>query len=146
MAEPAAGRWEESFPPDAGATRRARQGLDALLETAGAGPAEIAVARVVLTELVANAIRHARTEFTVCASLRGGMLRIEVIDDDTRPPALMGVDAESTSGRGLHIVAGLSQDWGWQTAEADDGVSGKVVWAEIALDGSPPSKAGSSST
>ena len=139
MAGSTAGCWEGSFAPDVGASRDARVELARVLEAAGAPQAATTAALVVLTELVANAIRHARTEFTVTAAVDGGVLRVEVLDRDTRPPALMGLDSDSTSGRGLHIVAGLSRDWGWQTAESDDGVSGKVVWAEVALDERGPS-------
>jgi anti-sigma regulatory factor (Ser/Thr protein kinase) len=89
-------------------------------------------ALLVAAELVANAVRHAQTEFTVTVRVRPGVVRLEVFDRDTRPPALLGLDSESTSGRGLHIVAGLARDWGWQTAEGDDGISGKRVWAELA--------------
>lgn len=134
MADETTDRWEESFSPEFDVPRQARVGVDRLLQHAGAPLATIEVARVVLSELVANAIRHARTELTVSARVGDGVLRIEVLDRDTRPPALMGLDSDSTSGRGLHIVAGLARDWGWQTADAEDGVSGKVVWAEVALD------------
>lgn len=86
---------------------------------------------VVLSELVGNAVRHARTEFTVVATLTAGTLRIEVFDLDTRPPSLLGLDSGSTSGRGLHIVAGIASEWGWQTADGPDAQAGKVVWAEF---------------
>ena len=97
-------------------------------------------ALLVLGELVSNAVRHARTEFTVSVSFRAGTLRLEVFDRDTRPPSLLGLDADSTSGRGLHIVAGIADDWGWQTAQGGDGVSGKTVWAE--LESGPPDPPG----
>jgi hypothetical protein len=71
--------------------------------------------------------RHARTDFTATLARKNQTLRLEVFDRDTRPPSLLGLDAESTSGRGLHIVSGLADEWGWRTAEDDDGVSGKVV-------------------
>lgn len=134
MADGTGRRWEESYPPELGAPAAARRGVDRLLRAVGAPATAVAATHVVLSELVANAIRHARTEVTVAASVEGDVLRIEVLDLDTRPPALMGLDSDSTSGRGLHIVAGLARDWGWRTADAADGVSGKVVWAEIALD------------
>ncbi len=87
--------------------------------------------QVVIGELASNAARHARTRFTLALTVEDGVVRVEVFDLDSRPPALMGVDSDSTSGRGLHLVAGVTSDWGWQTAESEEGISGKVVWAEI---------------
>jgi anti-sigma regulatory factor (Ser/Thr protein kinase) len=107
--------------------------VEGSLTCAGVEEGAMADALLILSELVSNAIRHARTEFTVSVSVGAGTIRLEVFDRDTRPPALMGLDIESTSGRGLHIVAGLATDWGWSTGESSEGVSGKVVWAELAL-------------
>jgi anti-sigma regulatory factor (Ser/Thr protein kinase) len=126
--------WEESFPPEAAAVRRSRVGVSGALQEAGLSPRVVTDALLVLAELVGNAVRHAGTDFTVTVTVHEGVLRIEVFDYDTRPPALVGLDDESTSGRGLHIVAGIARDWGWQTADSDDGVSGKRVWAEMAAD------------
>ncbi len=89
---------------------------------------------VVLSELVGNAVRHARTEFSVSVTWEADRLRVEVGDSDTRPPALLGLDSASTSGRGLHIVAAIADDWGWQTATNAQGMSGKRVWAELACE------------
>jgi len=124
--------WEESFPPEAAAVRRARVGVTGALQAAGVDQQVITDALLVLAELVGNAVRHAGTDLNVTVTVDEGVLRIEVFDHDTRPPALVGLDDESTSGRGLHIVAGIATDWGWQTADSDDGVSGKRVWAELA--------------
>ena len=129
--------WKGTFAPEEAAAREARAGVEAAMVASDVAADALTVALVVLGELVGNAIRHARTDFTASAAWSAGTLRLEVFDRDTRPPALMGLDADSTSGRGLHIVAGLSTDWGWSTAEDADGVSGKVVWAEVALDRSP---------
>ena len=126
--------WEESFPPEASAVRRSRVGVTGALQGAGVPPQVVTDALLVLAELVGNAVRHAGTDLTVTVTLEEGVLRIEVFDYDTRTPALVGLDDESTSGRGLHIVAGVARDWGWQTAESDDGMSGKRVWAELAAD------------
>ena len=128
------GSWEESFRPELDAPRRARIGIEALLRAAGVPQPAVAAILVVVSELVANAVRHAGTDFTVKATVDGDVVHIEVLDQDTRPPSLLGFDTDSTSGRGLHMVAGLSRDWGWRTAESDEGVSGKVIWAEVATD------------
>lgn len=133
MAVERVARWEATFAPETGAARRARLMLQDALRDAGVDARVANDALLVLGEFVTNALRHARTEFSVSATTGKGILRVEVFDHDTRPPALMGLDSESTSGRGLHIVSAIASDWGWHTAEEENGVSGKVVWAELAL-------------
>ena len=98
--------------------------------TAGVDGALVADALAVLGELAANAVRHARTVFTVSAVIEGGVLRLRVSDGDPRPPRLLDVGFESTGGRGLQIVSGIASRWGWEPADVN-GVPGKWVWAEL---------------
>jgi anti-sigma regulatory factor (Ser/Thr protein kinase) len=128
--------WSATFAPEVGSPGRARGWLDDALAGSAVGVSVRSDALLVASELAGNAVRHARTEFTITAALEGATLRIEVFDRDTRPPSLLGLDDESTSGRGLHLVAAVAEDWGWHTADDADGVSGKVVWAELNTD--PP--------
>ena len=137
MAADSAGRRETTFPPEPGSAALARVVVEETLIAEGVAPGVIADALLVVGEMVSNAIRHARTDFTVCAEVREAAVRLQVLDHDTRPPALMGLDEESTSGRGLHMVAAVAADWGWNTADGG-GESGKVVWAEVLLDPSEP--------
>jgi anti-sigma regulatory factor (Ser/Thr protein kinase) len=130
--------WSATFAPDAGSVRRARAWLDDALVDSGVAAAIRDDALLVAGELAGNAVRHARTEFTVSACVERETLRIEVFDRDTRPPALLGLDDDSTSGRGLHLVAAVADDWGWHTADDDAGVSGKVVWAALRTDQPTP--------
>jgi anti-sigma regulatory factor (Ser/Thr protein kinase) len=97
---------------------------------AGLGSALVGDALAVLGEIAANAVRHARTPFTVSLTVEEGILRLEVFDGDPSPPAMRDLDLESTGGWGLHIVSGIASDWGWRPA-VEDGVSGKRVWAEL---------------
>ena len=61
-------------------------------------------------------------------------VRIEVWDADPRPPApkdpeAAGIpDLEAESGRGLFLVAALSDRWAWVTTQEP---AGKVVWCEL---------------
>lgn len=127
------GRRETTFPPEPASVRPARRAVEEALTAAGVPSGVIADALLVLSELVSNAIRHARTDFTVRSEVIDGAVRVEVLDHDTRLPALLGLDEESTSGRGLHMVSAIAADWGWSTAL--EGVeSGKVVWAEVRLE------------
>jgi anti-sigma regulatory factor (Ser/Thr protein kinase) len=127
-------RWERTYPPEANAVRQCRLEAEAALRGWTLSAGVISDAVLLLGEMVGNAVRHARTDFTATIIVRGPVLRLEVFDRDTRPPSLLGLDAESTSGRGLHIVAGLASNWGWQTADSEEGVSGKRVWAEMAVE------------
>jgi hypothetical protein len=54
---------------------------------------------------------------------------VQVWDGSNRMPVRRELDLESGSGRGLWLVAALSEDWGsFQPEHA----SGKVVWASVA--------------
>lgn len=75
------------------------------------------------SELSANVIRHARTEFTVVLREVGDRIRLEVSDGSSVIPA---VEDLTESYRGLRMVESVSEDWG---VEATD--SGKTVWAEF---------------
>lgn len=92
----------------------------------------IADAELVITEMVGNAVRHARP-------LPNGQLRAgwEIEDDRvvlrvtdgggaTRPVAERQHDSEAERGRGLAIVAALAQDWG---SQRDD--RGLQIWAAL---------------
>ena len=84
---------------------------------------------LVVSELATNAMRHARTAFTV--SLRGyeQTLLLEVVDGSRALPARVAlVNALDTHGRGLAIVDHLCRDWGMDALP-----DGKSVWAEFLL-------------
>lgn len=89
-------------------------------------------AELVVTELVANAVRHAGTEITVKLTLLEGIpggVRAEVSDSSTRPVRPRHAGMLEESGRGLFLVDTLSSRWG-----ADATTNGKTVWAEIVPD------------
>ena len=82
------------------------------------------------SELVTNAVLHARTELVLTLELRRDRVRISVRDHSTAPATLRHYRADALTGRGLGVVAALSDTWG-VSAAAD----GKVVWAELAANG-----------
>ena len=82
------------------------------------------------SELVTNAVLHARSELTLTLELRDGWVRISVEDRSKAPPTLRHYQADDLTGRGLGVVAALSDSWGISTA-----ADGKVVWAEVAASG-----------
>ncbi|MFD4604621.1 SpoIIE family protein phosphatase [Streptomyces sp. NPDC058464] len=83
------------------------------------------VAELVVSELVTNAIRYGR-EPVQLRLIRGTELICEVSDASSTAPHLRRARAFDEGGRGLFIVAQLTQRWGSrQTA------TGKTIWAEI---------------
>jgi anti-sigma regulatory factor (Ser/Thr protein kinase) len=85
------------------------------------------------SELVTNAALHARTPFTLTLELRDDHVRISVEDQSSAPVALRHYQPDAPTGRGLGVVAMLSQAWGVQPTG-----DGKVVWAELDLTGERP--------
>jgi anti-sigma regulatory factor (Ser/Thr protein kinase) len=82
------------------------------------------------SELVTNAVLHARTGLTLTLERRGGRVRISVKDRSQAPATLRHYRADALTGRGLGVVATLSDSWGISAA-----ADGKVVWAELAANG-----------
>jgi anti-sigma regulatory factor (Ser/Thr protein kinase) len=81
-------------------------------------------ALIVVSELVTNAVVHARSEALVVAAFDGGRLRIEVHDQDPTPP-VVAPTAGRDGGFGMRIVESLCDAWGWVATD-----SGKWVWTE----------------
>jgi anti-sigma regulatory factor (Ser/Thr protein kinase) len=82
-------------------------------------------ALLLVSELVTNAVVHARTEITLAIRYEGGLLTVEVRDGSDRVPVRRGVTATTlTDGRGLNLIADLSDDWGIRRTPG----RGKVVW------------------
>jgi anti-sigma regulatory factor (Ser/Thr protein kinase) len=100
----------------------------------------IDVTEAVVSELVTNAfettIRHQlESPIRLRLSSNGHGALIEVWDADPTPPHLPALDldhlppAMAESGRGLFLVAALSERWSCYTVSAG---GGKVMWAEVA--------------
>ncbi|AEW95815.1 hypothetical protein SCATT_34440 [Streptantibioticus cattleyicolor NRRL 8057 = DSM 46488] len=90
---------------------------------------------MVLSELLTNAVRHARVspgrEIETRFVRVGDGVRIEVHDADDRWPVAREMGADAPGGRGLLLVAALADVWDVAPRE---GV-GKVVWAEVRVPG-----------
>ncbi|MFH8386897.1 ATP-binding protein [Kitasatospora sp. NPDC018058] len=87
---------------------------------------------LVLSELVSNAVQHARVPgrlIFVRFEMEPGLLRIEVHDASQRIPTMRTTGDEDESGRGLRLVDQLAKEWGVRPRE---GGVGKSVWALVA--------------
>lgn len=91
------------------------------------GFTELEDLEVVTSELVTNAIVHARSSSVVEVRLvEGDCVEVSVGDTDPEPPVKRIPYEQHTRGLGLHIVDALCADWGVREAG-----SGKVVWARV---------------
>ena len=113
------------LPPDKWATRvardEARQAMAALVW-------DHRVPDVVLlvSELVTNAVDQAAADIELLIDVRDGTLRIEVCDSGGGRPVRRALRPTDIRGRGLNIVASLSDAWGTRV-----GPGQTVVWCEI---------------
>jgi DNA-binding NarL/FixJ family response regulator len=114
----------ESSPDSA---RSARQLASAAVSAWGRQEVEDAVT-LLISELVTNAVRHARSVVEVVIRLLPERVRVEVRDNSPDPPQPREADAEDESGRGLILVDALAHAWGVEARE-----DGKSVWFEVLL-------------
>lgn len=89
-------------------------------------------ASVVVTELVANVVLHARTDMGVSVIALDRNLHVSVRDGSQEPPLPRLPSENVPGGRGLLVVAALTEAWG--IAPTSDG---KVVWATLPIWSAP---------
>jgi serine/threonine-protein kinase RsbW len=116
--------------------RSARRRLANDLEKRGVPKEIVNDAVLVLSEVLSNAVRHARPlgsgKVKVAWDVRAGAVEIEVTDGGgaTHPyPAQPSLS--SLGGRGLGIVTTLTSDWGVKTESGES-----TVWAVLPFEGS----------
>jgi len=84
-------------------------------------------ARLIITELVTNAVRHGDPPLAVTVAPADDGMHINVRDGSRTPPVPVGPVAPTVEGgRGLLVVAVLSKAWGIVPTP-----NGKVVWATV---------------
>ncbi|MFC5663862.1 ATP-binding protein [Kitasatospora misakiensis] len=84
---------------------------------------------LLVSELVANAVRHAGGPDALLLVRERRLLRVEVTDRSPRPPRIRyGRHPTDAGGLGLFLLARLSRRWGWYRHGP-----GKVVWFEVDL-------------
>ncbi|MFC4532747.1 SpoIIE family protein phosphatase [Sphaerisporangium dianthi] len=85
------------------------------------------ITELVVSELVTNAIRHAASPIRL-RLIRGNTLICEVSDGSSTAPHLRRARVFDEGGRGLLLVAQMTQGWGTRQT-----TSGKTIWCEQAL-------------
>ena len=111
----------------------ARRWLTSELLEVGATEPAAADAALIASELLTNALRHARPlpggKLRVGWALGGGVVELTVTDGGAATQPRAGwPSASSLGGRGLAIVARLSRRWG-----ASSGEAGTTVWAVLGV-------------
>jgi anti-sigma regulatory factor (Ser/Thr protein kinase) len=123
-----------ALQPGPGAPRLAREALRAWLALDDLRQLDAEVL-IVASELVTNAVLHARTTLELSYAADDSNVEVGVRDLDVRPwrpavsapapvPARSSWPSLSLGGRGLAIVAAMADEWG--VTETQDG---KQVWA-----------------
>jgi anti-sigma regulatory factor (Ser/Thr protein kinase) len=122
------------LPAEASSAAAARAAVRALLvpsrRNVGRGADQQAVDRILLltSEVVTNAILHARTPLRLTAVVDTGQVVVRVYDTLRTPPRRRSYRADAGTGRGMHLIEALADRWG-----VDETSSGKCVWFAIAL-------------
>ena len=116
-----------ALPSDASAVRLARQVTRGALAGWHLGQLEEA-AVLLVSELVTNAVRHARDTGAIGLELAstGTRLRVEIQDGDPSWRQMDILADDDESGFGFLVVDSLADRWGLRRVCA-----GKAVWAEL---------------
>ncbi|GAA2408342.1 hypothetical protein GCM10010420_40790 [Streptomyces glaucosporus] len=83
---------------------------------------------LIADELVANAVRHARTPLRMELRRAEDRIMLEVTDSSTEEPRLMRSAPQDFGHRGIFLIDAIATRWGTRRIEG-----GKVVWAEVTV-------------
>ncbi|MEV7420457.1 SpoIIE family protein phosphatase [Streptomyces sp. NPDC089919] len=83
---------------------------------------------LIVSELVTNAVRYAASGPVQLRLIRDQTLICEVSDTGHTSPHLRRASSEDEGGRGLFLIAHMTQQWGTRYTS-----TGKTIWAEQAL-------------
>lgn len=96
----------------------------------GMATEKLDVARLLVSELAANAVLHGSGIVLLVVARDGEGVRVYVDDENPDPPVVMEPRSLMEHGAGMRLVAALSDDWG--VAPRGDGQPGKRVWFALA--------------
>jgi len=113
------------LPPEPRSATTARQVTRQHL--ASACPREaVETAALLVTELVTNAVLHARTAIVLVVDVSPGRVVLRVSDGSALEPIERRFAPDAATGRGIALVQKLATTWGVERSE-----TGKEVWCEI---------------
>jgi Histidine kinase-like ATPase domain len=119
--------------PETESVPRARRFVREVLGAASHDAPIVDAAELCVSELVTNAVLHARTEVQVRVEDLGEAIRLEVRDRSTVMPRRIVHSVRSATGRGMEMVSLLARSWGVDLV--DDRT--KSVWCELSTTPAP---------
>ena len=118
---------EAEFDGTPASARAARRFVAGALAPWGLEDAESHL-ELLTSEVVTNAVRHARTPHHLVVACEGPQVRVEVRDGSAVRPTARRARPDAAAGRGLMIVEALAERW-----RIEEGGSGKSVWFVLDL-------------
>ena len=115
------------LPPHAIASRQAHRVLEWALRDWRIDGDAAENARIVLSELVTNALTHSLDVFRLALCLNDDQILLEVWDRADGMPSVGLPHGLAINGRGMFLVDTLSKEWGVRPEEE----GGKTVWAKV---------------
>jgi anti-sigma regulatory factor (Ser/Thr protein kinase) len=88
------------------------------------------IARLLASELVANAIQHGTGEVQLVVRNEGRQFLVGVRDEAPGALAPVARGPDSVGGRGLMLIEALASEWGVEP-RGPDGKAGKTVWFRL---------------
>jgi anti-sigma regulatory factor (Ser/Thr protein kinase) len=114
------------LPAHRSAAARARRFVSDTLVEWGVEDGAIEDCRLLVSELVTNAILHARSSAFVSLERKRRVVRVTVCDESTIEPRVREYALDAVTGRGMLLVDRIARRWG---VDARNG--GKCVWFEM---------------
>jgi len=130
-ADLAEARAEILLPAEPASPRAARAFVRELLRAAETPDDTIETVLLLTSELVTNALLHARSPMRLSLEVGDGFVRVEAEDENEVQPSVRPYAVDAPTGRGLALVDAVAERWGCATK-----LKGKSVWFEV---GSRPS-------
>jgi anti-sigma regulatory factor (Ser/Thr protein kinase) len=119
---------ELELPPTTDSVPQARRFARSTLHESSS---DVDTVLLLVSEVVTNAILHARSAIRLVVEDRDQVARVEVHDASPVPPRMHHFRLAAGTGRGLRLLDQLAMAWGVDPSRRGDG---KVVWFEV---GSP---------
>lgn len=115
--------------PEPTSPAEARTFVRNVLEDWGVAGEVVEDAELLVSELVTNAIMHARTGTTVDVRRYDGSVEFAISDESVRPVELRLPTVEAVTGRGVYFLDQLAPDW-----QVEPTANGKTIRFSLPID------------